>query len=118
MTVEADIFTVLASLVDGRCYPDEAPHGVACPYIVYQQAGGQAPVFLERAVPSKKNGRFAISVWAATRLEAAAVNLLVEAAMVVATAFDAKPLGAPVAMKDEDTRYFGSLQDFTVWSDR
>lgn len=118
MTVEADIFNTLRGLVDGRCYPDVAPSGVARPYIVYQQVGGQAPIFLERAVPSKKNGRIQISVWADTRAAASALGDQIEGPMVAATAFDAKPLGAPVAVFDEETKLRGSQQDFSVWSDR
>lgn len=118
MTVEASIFQALRALADGRCYPDMAPAGVARPYIVYQQIGGQAPTFIERAQPSKKNGRFSVNVWADTRMNAAAMNLQIEAAMVAATAFDAKPLGAPSSVRDVETGYFGAMQDFSVWSDR
>jgi hypothetical protein len=118
MTVEADIFDALKGLVGQRCYPDEAPEGVARPYIVYQQAGGQAVTFVEAAVPSKKNGRFQITVWADTRAAAATANLQIEAAMVTSAVLDAKPLGAPVALTDQDTNLRGSAQDFTVWSSR
>lgn len=117
MTVEADIHTVLIT-VCARVYPDIAPLSVARPYIVYQQAGGDAPTFLERAVPSKKNGRFAINCWSDTRGEAASMAILVESAMVTATTFQSDPLSAPIALYDEDTKYRGTSQDFTVWSDR
>lgn len=125
MTVEADIFNTLKPLATTvgpplvyRVYPDVAPIDAVKPYLVYQQVGGEAPTFLERAVPSKKNGRFQISVWADTRAAAAAIAVQIEAAMVAATAFDAKPLGAPVAVFDEETKLRGSQQDFSVWSDR
>lgn len=118
MTVEADIFNLLKGMVANRCYPDEAPEGVARPYITYQQVGGRPLVYLERAVPSKKNGRFQISVWADTRSASASLGLQVEAALITATAFQAEAIGAPLATKDEDTGYRGSLQDFSIWSDR
>lgn len=118
MTVEADLFNTLKSLVSNRMYPDLAPAGVARPYIVYQQVGGQAPTFLERASPSKKNGRIQIAAWADTRAAASALGLQIEAAMVAATVFDAKPSGAAVSTYDEDTQLRGSLQDFSVWSNR
>lgn len=116
--VEGDIFNTLKGLVANRCYPDVAPSGAVKPYMVYQQVGGEAPTFLERAQPSKKNGRFQVSVWSTTRAEAANIALQAEAAMVAATAFDAKPVGAPIAVYDDETQLRGSLQDFTVWSDR
>lgn len=118
MNVEPLIEDALEALVARRVYPDVAPTGVAKPYIVYQEISGEAPVFLEQASPSKKNGRFQIVVWAATRLEASAISLEIESAMVMATAFQAKPIGGRTAAYDEDTRLRGTRQDFTVWSDR
>lgn len=119
MTVEESLFDVLKALVaKNQAYPDEAPSGAPPPYLVYQQVGGEAPTFVERAVPSKENGRFQINAWCKTRKEAKALIKQVEAAMVAATAFDAKPLSAPIALSDDDTQLRGASQDFTVWSDR
>ena len=42
----------------------------------------------------------------------------VEQAMLKATAFQARPLGAPIAAYDDDTDVRGAHQDFSVWSDR
>ncbi len=118
MTVEADITSVLLELAVGPVYPDLAPANVARPFLVYQQVGGVAPVFLERAVPSKQNGRFQINVWSLTRKEAKAIAINIESAMVNSILFDAKPLSAPLSVYDEDTELRGSTQDFTIWSDR
>ena len=118
MTVEIDIINTLQALVGNRFYPDEAPSDAVLPYGVFQQVGGSAPTFIERAVPSKKNGRFQVAWWCETRAEAASLGLQGEAAMVAATAFDAKPFSAPIAVIDEETNYRGALQDFDVWSDR
>jgi hypothetical protein len=118
MTVEADIFAALKDLVSNRVYPDEAPIDATTPYIVYQQVGGDAQTFLERALPSKENARFQFSVWSPTRVASKAMIKQVEDAMVAATAFDAKPIGAPVSASDSETQLRGSMQDFSVWSDR
>lgn len=118
MTVEAALFAALRGLVGDRAYPDVAPAGVGMPYIVYQQVGGRSFSFLERAVLSKKNGRFQVVVWSKTRAEAAAIGLQIESALIVNTAFQASPLGAPIADFDEDTELRGSRQDFEIWSDR
>ena len=74
MTTESDIVTALTSLVSGRIFPDAADFSTPKPYITYSQVGGEAVAFLERAMPSKKNGRyhvdshssgrrFCISIW-------------------------------------------------------
>lgn len=118
MSVESDIVAALTSLVAGRVYPDLAPPAPQLPYIVYQQVGGEAPTFLERAVPSAKNGRFQVNVWAATRLQASALAVQAEAALTTATAFQCKPLGAFVAAFDDDTQLRGTTQDFSIWSAR
>lgn len=118
MSVESDLFSAVQALVSGRAYPDVAPDHVARPYIVYQQIGGEAPTFLERATPSKKNGRFQLAVWADTRAVAQSISLQVEAALVAATAFEAKPVGASTSVYDEDAAVRGARQDFSIWSDR
>jgi hypothetical protein len=118
MTVEGAIFSALRGLVADRAYPDMAPAGVATPYLVYQQVGGRSFGFLERAVMSKKTGRFQVVVWSKTRAEAAALGLQIEAALITNTAFQATALGAPVADYDEETELRGNRQDFEIWSDR
>jgi Protein of unknown function (DUF3168) len=118
VSVESDLFDALQSLVSGRCYPDEAPSGAALPYIVYQQIGGESVLYMENVLPSKKNGRFQVAVWATTRTQAASLSLSAEAAVVASTDFQATPLGAAVADIDAQTDYRGMRQDFSVWSDR
>lgn len=118
MTVESDILAALTDLVNGRVFPDIAQAGAAPPYITYQQIGGQAPTFLERSLPSKKNGRFQVNVWAQTRKEAAALAPQVELALVQAKAFQASPIGAYSSVYENDTKLYGTRQDFSIWSDR
>lgn len=118
MTVEADLFQTLNALFGGRFYPDVAPDSAPTPYGVFQQVGGQTVSFLELGVPSKKNGRFQIACWSTTRLEASAIGMAVENAMLVATAFSATPLGSMTGEYEEETRRFGTRQDFSIWSDR
>lgn len=118
MTTETAIHDALTSLVSGRVYPDLNDASGAAPYIVYQQIGGEVVTFLERANPSKKNGRFQITCWATTRISAAALSLQVESAMVALTGMDAKPVGAMTALFDPTTKLRGASQDFSVWSDR
>jgi hypothetical protein len=118
VTIEADLFNTLKGLVGNRMYPDVAPLGATLPYIVYQQIGGTPLQFVERALPSMKNGRFQVAVWSLTRSEAAAIGVQIENAMFLATAFQAEAIGAQTATYDEETLYRGSRQDFGIWSDR
>jgi len=118
MTVEADIFATLRTLVSDRVYPDFAPVGAARPYITYHQIGGQATQFMERALPSLKNGHFQISTWGDTRAQVASISGQVETAMVQATAFQCDVLAAPIARYDEEVPIYGAHQDFSIWSAR
>ena len=118
MTVEADINTALKGFVSNRCFPDFAPVATVRPYITYVQIGGEALSFLDNTVPSGKFGRFQINVWATTRASASALMLQVEAAMLQASAFQARPVSAPSSEYDHDTMVYGAMQDFNVFSTR
>ena len=118
MTIEADIYDTLKGLVGNRAFPDVAPLSTTRPYITYTQIGGEAVSFMERGLPSKKHGRFQVNVWGDTRASVSAVILQVEAAMDAATAFQAEAVGAPSSDYDPDIPVYGSIQDFSVWSDR
>lgn len=111
--IEADIYAALKGLVSNRVFPDVAPAGTLTPYCTYQQAGGQAVNFLEASVVGKRNGRFQVSCWAATRSAAAALSRQVEDTMV--TTLKATVLGAPVAVHESDTGLYGTMQDFSLW---
>ena len=95
MTVETSIFSLLSSLVSSRVYPDTAPLSTPRPYITYQRIGGEAVTFVENTVPSMQNGVFQINLWSDTRMEASSIALAIESAFVTATAFQARPTGAP-----------------------
>ena len=118
MTIEADLLAVLEPFVDGRVYKMEAPPDVPRPYITYQQTGGQTLRFLENALPSKKHGRFQLNLWADDAATVAAMALAVEGAIVLATAFQAEALGAPVDVDGSMVDLFGQQQDFGIWSER
>jgi len=126
MSVESDIRALLVTVVGAdKAFPDVAELNVAPPYAAYQQVGGETIDFLGREVPSKKNGRFQITVWATTRADASAKALAIEEAFILATAFQARPLGAAVSDSEtftlpgqSTTRLYLSRQDFSVWSDR
>lgn len=116
MSVESLIFDTLKGLVTNRVYPDVAPEDVtALPRIVYQQVGGQAINFLENVPAGKKNGRFQVAVWGGTRLQVAALSRQVEDALKSTNALYPTILAAPVAIYEEDTRLYGSRQDFSFW---
>lgn len=118
MSMESDLFDALKGLVDSRVYPDEAPEGAQAPYIVYTQAGGPSPAYVEDIVPNIRGARMQISVWSENRIEASSLALQIEALLIAAPNFQARPVGALTATKDRETNLRGARQDFYIWSAR
>ena len=114
MSIEADIFTSLSSLVSARVYPDAAPEYAVKPYIVYQQIGG-LPVNFLSGIPDKRNGRFQVAAWATTRIEASALIRQIEDALRLNTTIVARSENGAVAVNDPDTKLRGARQDFSIW---
>ena len=115
MTIETEVFQVLRALVDGRVYPDMAPAGSPCPYIVYQQVGGVALNFLDPTIPSKRNSLMQVCVWAEARIEASNLIELVELALRGAVGLQVAVQGAPVSTCDDVTKLRGARQDYSIW---
>jgi len=118
MTVEADLYNALKALVANRVYPDLAPLNTVRPFITYSQVGGEALARIGAGVSGLKNGRFQIDVYADSRMACAAVALQVEAAMLTATVFKARAIGAPISGYEPDVLVFSSMQDFSIFSPR
>lgn len=116
MTTETRINDAIKALVSNRVYPDVAPENTVRPFITYQQVGGSSANFVDVTVPTKKNSRFQINVWADTRIAAAALAIQVEDALRVVTALQTTVLSAPVATYDEVTKMRGTRQDFSFWN--
>ncbi len=118
MTVEADLFNLLKTLVSNRAFPDFAPVNTNRPYITYQQIGGKVTVFTEGKMADRDNARFQINVWGDTRSSVKAISKQIETLLVESTVFQAQPESAARADYDHDSLVYGSMQDFSIWSVR
>lgn len=124
MKLEAQLFTVLKSLVANRVYRDITPADKMglLPRITFQQVGGRAVNFLSGDVPSKKNAVIQVNCWAARRDEAMNLARQAEDTIRAATTLAPAVLGAPVALFEakagpNGTDLYGSMQDFSLWFD-
>lgn len=115
MSIETDIYDALKGLVSNRVYPDVGPENAIRPYLTYQQVGGATLAFLEGGPPGKRNGRFQISVWAATRPEASTLARQVEDAMLSLPTLSPSAEGALIARYESQTKLYGTIQDFSLW---
>lgn len=112
--VEALLVQTLGPIFGGRIYPDAAEGDTPMPFAIFQQVGGASPVFMDGALPDKKNARMQVTVWARGRAQASALISEVQVALCAAPVY-ATPLGAPVSHRDDQTGFKGAMQDFSVW---
>ena len=115
MSIDTALFEALRGLVADRVYPDLAPENPVRPYITYQQTGGDAINFVESTIPSKKNVRMQINVWADKRLQATAMGDAVEDVLRTLIALQPTVLGGAIATYDDETKLRGTLQYFSLW---
>lgn len=115
MSIEQALVEALSPLVEGRVSPlvvDDFEQ--TYPWITFQQIGGRAGWYLERAVPSRLNARVQLNTWAKSMTEAADLARRIEQRICVA--FDAaEPLGAFTATYEERVNLYGTRQDFSIW---
>lgn len=117
MSLESKLFTELAALCP-RVFPDVAPSNTVRPYVTYQQIGGDPAFYVEGQVMGKVNAYVQINVWHDKREQANALMRQIEAALLVATTFQAEPQGALIAGYEDDTETRSAQQDFSIWADR
>lgn len=117
MSLETDLVAAL-KVICPRTFTDFAPALTPRPYITFQQIGGDVVKYVGKEVPSIENGEIQINVWADTRTAAKTMIKQIEAALIVATTFDAKPVAAASSDFDSDMERYCSLQSFSIWADR
>lgn len=117
MSLETDLTAVLLALCP-RVFPDVAPFGTQQPYVTWQQIGGPALTFVEGTLPDHRGALIQVNVWDDRRIDANALALQIEAALVAATQFQAQSSSAFSASFDDDSDARGTLQDFEIWAPR
>ena len=117
LPLEEALFAVLKT-VCARVFFDIAPIDTEQPYIVAHQIGGQAPMYVEGALPDRRNSVVQINVWGGSRVVCNTLSLQVESALVAHPTLQAQPQNALSAVYDEDTTTFGAMQDFSLWENR
>lgn len=112
-SAESIVDEALAALAGGRVYPDVAPANPVRPYIVYQASGGIDETTLDGA-DTLQNCRMQVAVWAESRAEASTLIKQVRAVLTAAPVLG-KPIGSPVSVFEDDTKLYGSRQDYSIW---
>jgi hypothetical protein len=120
MSAETRVYSVLKPLAPAKSvFRDIAPEDCnTVPRITFQFIGGSAINFVDSAtIPSKRNYRVQINVWHNQRDACNALARQVENAMRADLNLQATVLGTFQTVYEQDTRLYGTLQDFSIWSD-
>lgn len=119
MSLEVQLRTVLiTALPSGQVYRGVANPGITPPWIVFQQVGGRAQQYVERALLGKKHARMQVATWHSRYDDAFALAHDVEDAMTLTSTFPAvEVMGAPIYQFDPSTKLHGAIQDFAIWFD-
>lgn len=112
--MEAQLKEALSGLVDGRVYPLVSPDNPTFPFIVYQQIGGDAYIYLEQKLPQHRHARMQVIVWSETFPEAVALARKIEQ-NIVEKMSSSTPIGAFSALYNESLEIYGARQDFGIW---
>lgn len=117
MSLETLLFASLSSLVDRRVYRDLAPEKMTTlPRITFQQVGGASVNFLDSStIPSKNNARMQINCWHDQRDACNALAREVANTLRAVAALHTTVLNEPIAVYEEKTRLYGTIQDFSFW---
>lgn len=107
------VAAALAALAGGRVYPRVAPPRSVKPYIVFQGAGGVDETTFD-GPDTLQNRRMQVTVWSADSVEADSINKQVRDALTAEPVLGT-PIGAPTDVYEDDTKLYGSRQDFSIW---
>ncbi len=112
MSVESDVYTTLAGLVEGKCYPVIAPDSPATPYIVYTVITGVPVVSLD-GLSGLTRKRMQIDVWADTYESQKTIESQVSNAMESAD-FE----NVPIMVHDNyevETKLYRSIMEYSIY---
>lgn len=117
MSLETDLKAVIEPLCPS-VFPDYAPNDTALPYVTWMQVGGSLISPLANTVPNKRCAFIQVNTHCATRVEATALALAIEEALITSNLFNARPNAAFTSTFDEVLEFRGTVQDFTIWAAR
>lgn len=113
MSILTDIQAAVGALVNGRCYPLNAPEKPVTPYAVYFQVANAPEVTMATEVPVE-NTRVQVDIYAKTYAEVQSLADSIRSAMM---GINAVPL-LSVDLYEQDVKLYRVAQDFSIWFNR
>lgn len=118
MSFQAEMVSLLGTLVDGNVFwdmqPDDFPPMAS--FILLSTSGGQAGAYVERKLPDCRHARLQVSVFAATPDERENLALQLEKTIVEDSAFPAaEALGAYITGVLPSHKLYSAIQLFGIW---
>lgn len=117
MSIETDLTTILKTVCP-RTFPVVAPAGTARPYVTYTLIGGRPLRWLDGSAADKRHSIVQVSVWSDSLLTTAQTIRAIEDALCAAAVVTARPQEEPRTDYEPETKLYGAMQDFDIYSDR
>lgn len=117
MTMEATIQALFVARC-ARTWQTVAKSIATRPYVVWQAFGGRTMRNLENTAMDKRNTLVQVSVWADNSTDAVTLIRQYEEDLCAATGLTVEPLGEAEGTFDEDTKFYGAIQRFSIYSTR
>lgn len=110
--IQEQLFTALATVADGRVFPNVAPNNVARPYVVYTRVASTPENTLADGAPVE-NTRFQIDCFASTYASAVSLSESVKSAMKASSLTNLLLLEQD--QFEPDALLHRVILDFSVW---
>jgi len=113
--IEQAIYDRLKVLCDGRVWADVAKAGTPKPCITYQQVGGEVVQFTDQTLSDVRHARIMVKAWADKRITASNLAAQIEELLVTHPDMQVVAIGTFISDYEEDTKLYGTRQDFSCW---
>lgn len=121
--IQSEIFSALgqyaglSALVATRIYPDQAPQGVAKPYVVWQEITDLEVNDMSGSAETGglHNYRIQVTFWDVNATKSREGGKQVRLAMIDATGFKSLHIDSRAMPFEPETKLYGMQSDFSVW---
>lgn len=107
----------VSDLVATRIYPDQAPQGVAKPYVVWQEISlvQVSDMSGSSETSGLHNYRVQVTFWDLNQTKSREGDRQVKLAMIAASAFKSVHVDTRALPYEPETKLYGMQSDFSVW---
>lgn len=121
MAIEAIVTALLSPVVDGRCWENTTPEGLArdandriLPFIIWTLVSGIEQEYVDQTMPEARNSRIQVNVVGPSSIECSRLIKAARDALVNST-YTVGVYGSPGGTYDQARNLRGRRQQFGIW---